>query len=115
MPEHQKVQKRSQKTKQFRTKEEICAMRSDFGSCRTKSIRTKWLMQKWRQNFRVCRQEKKEEAAMLRKQVIAAWEALWQQIIAFGTNRVEAMLQRYRGNGSDPGADARKRRRKKEQ
>ena len=26
-----------------------------------------------RQNFRVCRQEKKEEAAMLRKQAIAAW------------------------------------------
>ena len=48
------------------------ALRSDIGCCRTTSIRTKWRMQKRKQSFN-CRQEKKEEAAMHRKQAIAAW------------------------------------------
>ena len=65
--------------------EEI-AMRSDFGSCWIKSTRTKWLMQKSQQNFRGCWQEKKEEAAMLRKRWIVVWRrwwntsSLWEQI-----------------------------------
>ena len=96
MPEHQKVQKISQKYKAFRTKEEMCkkkvlqhkrrcggserklvAMRSDFGSCRTKSIRTQWLMQKWQQNSRGCRQEKKKKAATLPKQWIVVRRRWW--------------------------------------
>ena len=47
-------------------------MSSVFDSCRTKSIRTEWQMRRWKQNFRDCRQEKKEEAAVHRKQAIAA-------------------------------------------
>ena len=89
--------------KASRTKEELCRRtvleqkrrcgsskrskkRSVSFSCRTKWIRTRWRPQKWRQNFRVCRQKKKEEAVMLPKQVIAALEALWQQFIALGAN-----------------------------
>ena len=43
-------------------------------------------MQKWRQSYRACRREKKEEAATLRKQVTAAWRPYgsnlspWEQI-----------------------------------
>ena len=47
--------------------------RSVTFSYRTKSIRIRCRMQKWWQSFRFCRREKKEEAAMLRRQVIAAW------------------------------------------
>ena len=42
MPEHQIVQNISQRYKTCMIKEELCAMRSDFGSCRTKLISTKW-------------------------------------------------------------------------
>ena len=34
-------------------------------------------MQRWQQNFRGFRQEKKEEAAMLRKRWIVAWRRWW--------------------------------------
>ena len=57
MPEHQKVQKRSRKTRGG-PERKLIEMMSDFGSYRTTS---------WKQNFRGCRQEKKEEAVMLRK------------------------------------------------
>ena len=81
IPEHWKVQKRHQKIQSIQDKrknlqkenaaaqEEMktLAMSSDFGFSRKKSIRTEWRMQKWQENFRDCRQEKKEEAAMHRK------------------------------------------------
>ena len=87
MPEHQKVQRKSQKIQSLQdkrrnlqkenavAKEEMRKIREENDrneGCRTKSIRTKWRMQKWRQSYRACRQEKKEEAAMPRKQVMAA-------------------------------------------
>ena len=113
MPEHQKVQKRSQKYKAFRIKEEMCqkkvmqhmrkcersensliAMRSDFGGCRTKSIRRKLVDAEMAAELQGCRQEKKEEAVMLRKQVMAGLGALWQQLIALGANGIETFVQR---------------------
>ena len=48
----------------------LIEMRSNFGSCRTKSIRKKWPMQKWQHNFSGCRQEKKEEAVMHASQAV---------------------------------------------
>ena len=105
MSEHQKVQKISQNMQSIqdkrrknekkvlqhkrrcgRSERKLTATRSDFGSRRTKSIGTEWSMQKWQHNFRDCRQEKKEEAAMLRKRWIVAWRrgwnrsSLWEQI-----------------------------------
>ena len=78
--------------KASRTKEDICRRtvsqqkrrcgsskirsgkrRSVTFSYQTKSIRIRCRMQTWWQSFRVCRREKKEEAVMLRRQVIAAW------------------------------------------
>ena len=44
------------------------------------------------ESYRACRQEKKEEAVMLRRQVIAAWRRPWQQFVAL--NRSEAFVQR---------------------
>ena len=79
MPEHQKVQKRSHNIQSIqgkrskhrkkvlqhkgrcgRSEEKLIAMRSDSGSCPTRSTRTKWSMQKRQPNFRGCRQERKE-------------------------------------------------------
>ena len=67
--------------------------RNAFDSCRTKSIRTKWPMQKWQQSFRDCRQEEKEEVAMLRKQVTAAWKSCGNSLSPW-ENRIEAFVQR---------------------
>ena len=44
--------------------------------------------------FASARQEKKEKAAMFRQAGDCCMEALWQQFIAFGANRVEAMFHR---------------------
>ena len=126
MPEHQKVQKRSQnihsirdrrkfaerqcRTQQKRrcgsSKRSSSKKRSVSFYCRTKSIRTKWRMQKWVQKLRVCRQERKEEAVMLRRQVTAAWRLYgnklspWQQIglrlCSKGTEEWERPRGRYK-------------------
>ena len=103
MFEHQKVQKRSQKIQSIKDKrrhlqkdsttaeeemrklqESSSKKRSVSFVCRTKSIITSWRMQKWRQNFRVCRQEKKEEAVMLRRQVSAAWRTCGNSLSPWG-------------------------------
>ena len=60
-----------------RSERKLIATRSAFGGCRTKSTGTEWSLQKWQHNFRGCRQEKKEEAAMLRKRWIVAWRRWW--------------------------------------
>ena len=44
-----------------------------FVCCRTRSIKVGWQMRKWKQNFKACRLEKKEEVVMHRRQVMAAW------------------------------------------
>ena len=44
-----------------------------FVCCRTKSRKIGWQMRKWKQNFKACRLEKKEEVVMHRRQVMAAW------------------------------------------
>ena len=54
--------------------------RSAFICCRTRSIRYEWQKQKWKRNFKDFRQEQKEEGIMRRKQVIAAWRRVWQQV-----------------------------------
>ena len=46
---------------------------SAFVCCRTKLIRTEWQTRKWKQNFRDCKPENKEEEAMHRKRLIVAW------------------------------------------
>ena len=80
MPEHQKVQKKSKRYTASMTKEGTCrkkmqqhkkrcgrserktvAMRSVFGSCRTKSIRTKWRMQKMAAELRTPTGRRREE------------------------------------------------------
>ena len=91
MPEHQRVQKRSQKIQSIQDKKNIrkkawrpekkcgkserklSGRKSASHCCRTKSTKTQWQMRKWKQSFRDCRLEKKEEEAMLRRQEIAAW------------------------------------------
>ena len=84
MPEHQKVQKRSQKIQNIQdnrrnVQKESAAAQEEMRKIREENDRNekrfrqlsdkvaKWLMQKWQQNFRDCRHEEKEEAAMLRK------------------------------------------------
>ena len=49
----------------------------------------KWLMQKWQQNFRDCRQEEKEEAAMLRKRWIVAERRWW------NSSSLDALCQEF--------------------
>ena len=92
MPEHQRVNKRSQKIQSIQDKRKTCRKRawrqekkcgtskkiligkkSDSVSCRTMSIKTGWQMRRWRQSFRDCKLEKKVEVAMHRRQVMAAW------------------------------------------
>ena len=110
MPEHQKVQKRSRKTRGG-PERKLIEMMSDFGSYRTTS---------WKQNFRGCRQEKKEEAVMLRKRWIATWRRWWNRLRLESRSGevsvrcfVPGVLQQVRGQNPFC-ADARKRRRKKE-
>ena len=107
MPERQRVQRRSQEMQSIQDKrmnlqkESTAAQekmrkirrksvgkRSAFVCCRTKSIRTEWQMRKWKLNFRGCRQEKKEEVAIRRKQAIPAWR--------LGANQMEERVQ-FRG------------------
>ena len=128
MPAQQKAKKRSQKIQSIQDKrrnlqkgnvaaeeamrklqESSSKKRSVSFFCRTQSIRTRWRMQKWRQTFRDCRQEKKEEAAMLRKQVIAArrpcgnrlspWERIESKLCSKGTEKWE------RRRGQMPGRE----------
>ena len=95
--------------------------RSVTSSYRTKSIRTRCRMQKWRQSFRVCRREKKEEAAMLRRQVLAAWRPCGSKLLPCVLQWVRtrtialanAVLQRFKESGATqgqmPGRDERRR------
>ena len=81
--------------------------------CRTKSIRTRIRMQKWRQNFRVCRQEMKGEAVMLRRHAIAAWRpcgnklSLWERIgsrlCSKGTEKWERIRSRCQEEKKEEG------------
>ena len=71
-------------------------------SYRTRSIRIRW-----RQISGVCRREKKEEAAMLRKQVTAVWRPCGSNISPWEQMEVERLQREMRA------AHARKRRRKK--
>ena len=92
MLKHQRAQKWSQMIQSVQDKRKICRKRawrqekkcgkskkrligkkSDSVCCRTKSIKTGWQMRRWRQSFRDCKLEKKEEVAMHRRQVMAAW------------------------------------------
>ena len=91
MPEHRKVHKRLQDTQNIQDKRrnlqkvrqrkrkcrkserKLHGKKSALICCRTKSIRTEWQMRKWKQNFRDCKPEKKEEVAMHRKSLIVAW------------------------------------------
>ena len=92
LPDHQKVQTRSQKLQSMKYKrrnmqnenvaaqEEMLKIKEENGRDEERSrqlsdkvVRLKWWMQKWRQRCRACRQGKKEEAVMLRRQVIAVW------------------------------------------
>ena len=112
VPDHQKVQKRSQKTQSIQDKRrnmqkenaaaqgEMRKIREEndrneerFRQLSDKVVRQKWWMQKWRHSYRACRQGKKEEAVMRRRQVIAAWRwPMCQQFIAL--NRIETFVQR---------------------
>ena len=54
-------------------KEELGGRKSASLCWRIRSTKTGWQMRRWRQSFRVCKLEKKEEVAMHRRQVMAAW------------------------------------------
>ena len=91
MPEHQKAQKKSQKIQHPAQKKENAerkcgSTRRDAEDQRGKpmSIRTEWRRQKWRQSYRACRQKKKEEAPMLRKQVTAVWRKCYKGLSHWG-------------------------------
>ena len=93
LPEHQRVQKRSQEIQEKHAEDEMRKIGEEI--------------------VKDCMQVKKEEAAMHRKQVIAAWRrcgnslSLWERIesrlCSKGTEKLEL-----------PRADARRRRRRKE-
>ena len=40
-------------------------------------IKPGWQMRKWKQNFKDCRLEKKEEVVMHHKRLIAVWRRWW--------------------------------------
>ena len=95
MSEHQKVQKWTQKPpgqkKTFaerklgskrgnakkKTERKSIGKKGAFVCCRTKSLNTGWQMRKWKQNFRDCKLENKEEVAMHRKRLISGWRRWW--------------------------------------
>ena len=133
VPEHQKAQKKSQKIQSFQDKrrnmqkdstaaeEEVRGSSKRSGkrrsvtfSYQTRSISIRCRMQKWWQSFRVCRREKKEEAAMRRRHVIAPWRPYgsnsspWEQMEPRGL-----YTKASKANGSSTRADAKKRRRTK--
>ena len=58
-------------------KEEMRKIRSASLSCRTKSTKTGWQMRRWKQSFKDCKLEKKEEKVTHCKQLIAAWRRWW--------------------------------------
>ena len=96
MLEHQRVQKRSQKIYSIQDQRKYVerdlggkrknvenltrnwvegrALHTAVGQSRQK---TQWQMRKWKQNFRDCMLEKKEEVVMHRRQEIAAWRRWW--------------------------------------
>ena len=136
MPEHQKVQKRSKRYKAPRTKEEHCKKKSTAQKrkcvtsertligknnaslcCRTKSIK-KWQMRKWKQNFRECKLEKKEEVAMHRKWLIAAWRRWWNRFSLWERTRrgLSSMpCVKYSSRDSRPSPLPRRRQEKKKE
>ena len=96
MSEHQKVQKWTQKPpgqkktfaerklgskrgkcKKKKTERKSIGKKGAFVCCRTKSLNTGWQMRKWKQNFRDCKLENKEEVAMHRKRLISGWRRWW--------------------------------------
>ena len=70
MTEHHRVQEAwRQETKCGTSEEKLSGWKSASHCCRTKSTKTKRQVRKWKH----CKLEKKEGAAMLRRQEIAAW------------------------------------------
>ena len=126
MLEHQKVQKRTQKIQNLQDNRKLWRKKMLQGKkrcgsyelvssrkrsvsffCRTKSTRTRCQMQKWQQNFRDCRQEKKEEAAMLRRWAIAAWKHYGSKLLPYVLQWVQtsdalanAVFQRFKESGA---------------
>ena len=68
VPEHQRVQKDHKRYKASRIKEGICKKNARQPKRRCgkseRKLRTMWQMRKWKQNFRDCKLEKKEEVAL---------------------------------------------------
>ena len=95
MPERQRVQKRSQKIQSIQDKRKKYAERKLGGkrgnaenerrNCvegrALQSRQKQWQMRKQKQSFRDCKLEKKEEAAMLRRQETAAWRAYGRKLL----------------------------------
>ena len=52
-------------------------------------------MQKCEQNFKGCKQEKKEEAAMCRRQLIAAWRRWWNRLSPWERIRRQIFLKKF--------------------
>ena len=76
--------------------------------------RTGWQMRRWKQSFRDCKVEKKEEVATHRRQVMAAWRFCGNNLSAWEQMELRPCTKAPKGNGSSTRADAKKRRRTKE-
>ena len=122
MPEYQKAVKRSHKIQSIQDKRRNLQKDSTAAEEETRKLQeelkqseerilfqsdrvdmNKRRMQKWRQNFRDCRQEKKRRGSDASQTGDCCMEALWQQIIALGTNQAEATSQRHREMGATQG------------
>ena len=126
MPEHQKVQKRSQNTKTSWTKEEICSetvpqekrMRMLQGKLKQMEDRVLFLSNKIDKNkmaadLRSLQAGEERGGSNASQTGDGCLEALWQQYIALGANGIETFVQRLQREMR--AAHARKRRRKKKQ
>ena len=75
----------------------MIAMRSVFGSYRTKSIRTKWLMQKWQQNFVGLQAGEERKGSIASQAEDCCMETMVEQYFAMGADQArckfEAMCQ----------------------
>ena len=111
MPERQKVQKRTQNIQSLQDKRrnlqkvrqqkrrcgkserKLIGKRSAFVCFRTKSIKTEWQTRRWKQSFMDCRLEKKEEVAMHRKRLIAAWRRCWSRFLRWGADQARSKFE----------------------
>ena len=86
------IQKKAwrQEKKCGKSETKLCVRKSASHCWRSKSAKTQWHMRKWKQNFRECRLEKKEEVAMHRTRLNAVWRRWWNK---FSLSKFDAISQ----------------------